>query len=282
VPNLVPGPTPVPVPVPVPMPTLSVVIPCRDDVGPLARCLAALARQDTPALEVIVVDNASRDASAAVARRFGARVVSEPQVGIAGAAATGYDAARGEVLVRCDADSLPRPDWLGRIAAHFAADPGLCGLTGPGRFYGLPRPLAACAGLLYMRAYFVAMGAAVGQWPLFGSNMAMRATAWAEVRGGVRRADPHVHDDVELSFLFGGHRRIRYDGTLRVGISPRALRGAGNAARRLHRAFHTIGIHWRVAPPWLRWRHALAARRRSAATPPPPPHGGIRPPHAAG
>jgi glycosyltransferase involved in cell wall biosynthesis len=65
------------------MTSISVVIPCRNDAEMLAACLDALAGQTRAADEIVVVDNASTDDSAAVARAAGARVVPEPRVGIA-------------------------------------------------------------------------------------------------------------------------------------------------------------------------------------------------------
>lgn len=96
-------------------PRVSVVIPVRDDAGHLDRCLRALAVQTSPPWEVVVVDNGSTDDTPAVARAHGARVVPQPRVGIPVAAATGYDAARGEVIARLDADSVPPPDWVARV-----------------------------------------------------------------------------------------------------------------------------------------------------------------------
>lgn len=69
--------------------SVSVVIPVRDDAEELEKCLALLARQSVRPFEVVVVDNGSTDASAEVARRWGAVVVVEPRPGIPAAAATG-------------------------------------------------------------------------------------------------------------------------------------------------------------------------------------------------
>jgi glycosyltransferase involved in cell wall biosynthesis len=239
------------------LPTVSVVVPCLDDAGPLAVCLASLARQWQAPLEVIVVDNGCRDGSRAVAARFGARVVTEPVRGIPAAAAAGYDAARGGIIARCDADSVLPPDWIRRIAAQFAGDPGLAALTGPGSFYGLPGPLRPAASGLYMHGYFWAMGAALGHYPLFGSNLALRGSCWHSIRDRVHRADPEMHDDVCLSLHLGPAARIRYDRSLRVGISARALAGWRNLRRRFRRAFHTLAAHWPEEFPWRRWGRRL-------------------------
>ena len=98
-------------------PTVSVVIPVRDDAVPLAACLEALAAQTRPAEEIVVVDNASSDDSADIARAAGARVVFCGERGIPAAAAAGYDAATGEVILRLDADSLPAPGWIAHMTA---------------------------------------------------------------------------------------------------------------------------------------------------------------------
>ncbi len=58
---------------------VSVVIPCLDEEGPIAGVVREVLEQGVD--EVIVVDNGSRDATAARARAAGARVVSQPERG---------------------------------------------------------------------------------------------------------------------------------------------------------------------------------------------------------
>ena len=107
--------------------TVSVVIPVKDDARRLAVCLAAIRRQTVAPLEVVVVDNGSTDASAAVARAGGARVVREEHAGIPAASAAGYDAAIGDVIARLDADSIPPAEWVETIRGHLTERPDLQG-----------------------------------------------------------------------------------------------------------------------------------------------------------
>ncbi|MEE6273769.1 glycosyltransferase family 2 protein [Georgenia sp. MJ206] len=232
--------------------TLSVVIPVRDDAVALERCLRALGAQGHAPLEVVVVDNASTDGSAAVALRYGARVVPEPRVGIPAAAATGYDAARGDVIVRCDADSVPPSDWLWRIHRTFTAEPGLVALTGTGTFYDLPPLRSRVLTALYLGSFYAATHLALGHTPLWGSNMALRASCWWRVRDAVHRDDPELHDDIDLAFQLAPHDRARYDRTLSVGVSARSL-DLRAMPRRFRRAGRTLALNWRTAPPWERW-----------------------------
>jgi glycosyltransferase involved in cell wall biosynthesis len=243
-------------------PTLTVVIPVRNDAVALRRCLKALSWQALPADEVLVVDNGSTDDSAEVARRFGARVIAEPRPGILTASATGYDSARGDLIARLDADSLPHPRWVERVHESFAFHPGTSAVTGSAYFFDGPWALRGLAVIAYLDSYFLLMHAALGHVPLFGSNFAFRRSVWLEVRDEVHRFDPMVHDDIDLSFHIGPIRRIRYDRLLRLGISMRPLTHPGGIGLRFRRAFHTLTLHWPEQFPWLRWGRRIRAALR--------------------
>lgn len=248
--------------------SLTVVIPVKDDARHLERCLEALAQQVRLPDEVVVVDNASTDDSAAVARHAGAQVLHEPAPGIPAAASTGYDAVPGGVIVRCDADTVPPPDWLRRVHAAFERDPGLVALTGPGAFYDLPAARACLARTFYMGGYFWGMRAAIANVPLWGSNMALRVSAWEGVRDRVHRDDPLVHDDADLSFALGSTARVRFDRRLVVGVSGRTFESRASLRRRFRWAWRTLAVNWSVSPPWDRWAARLASGRRPRAARP--------------
>ncbi len=86
---------------------VSVVIPCLNEAENIELCVRT-AREvlDKEGLdgEVLVVDNASEDDSAALAAAAGARVVSEPRRGYGSAYLAGFAAARGRYIVMADAD----------------------------------------------------------------------------------------------------------------------------------------------------------------------------------
>lgn len=247
-------------------PSVSVVVPSRDDAPLLDRCLTALAAQTVPPVQVVVVDNASRDDTADVARRHGATCLHEATTGIWAAAATGYDAAVGDVIARCDADSVPPPDWIEHLAATFAADPGLAAVTGPGRFVGPSRLVRVLGDVLYMRAYRVLMGSALAHPPLFGSNLAMRRTVWEHVAHDVHRTRQDLHDDVDLSYHVGDVGTIRHDPTLVVGISARPLRDWRGLWGRVRRGLRTIDVHRPDDAPSRRHLRRWRATRPGRAT----------------
>jgi glycosyltransferase involved in cell wall biosynthesis len=88
-------------------PLVSVVIPCLNEAENIELCvrtaLEVLASSGIDG-EVLVVDNASEDDSAALAAAAGARVVHEPRRGYGSAYLAGFAAARGRYIVMADAD----------------------------------------------------------------------------------------------------------------------------------------------------------------------------------
>lgn len=243
------------------MPRVSVVIPVRDDAALLARCLRALAAQQRPADEIIVVDNDSSDASAAVARAAGARVVTCTTPGVAAASAAGYDAATGDLILRLDADCVPGTSWVADLEEALGADPRCAAVTGSAHFVDGPRWLRRPLAAVYLGAYFATATSALAHPPVFGSNLGMRASAWRRVSEEVHREDGQVHDDFDLAFHLGREHRIRRVRHTRMGMSMRPFRSIRSLSTRFRRGMHTVIVHWPHEAPPVRWRRRLRATR---------------------
>ncbi|BDV31229.1 glycosyltransferase family 2 protein [Microbacterium terricola] len=227
------------------MPALSVVIPSYNDAAMLRSCLDALAVQTRAVDEIVVVDNGSTDATAAVARAAGARVVTESIRGVLPATAAGFDAARGDLLARLDADSVPPPDWAARVVAAFEDDRGLDALSGPGAFYGGSPLTHWVAEHLYIGAYRVVVGGIMGHPVLYGSNLALRADTWRDVRTRVHRTMADVHDDFDICMNLEPGTNIRFDMDLVVGVSARPFATFAGFGRRVRVGLSTLALNAR-------------------------------------
>ena len=100
---------------------VSVVIPCRNENARIAALLDAIRSQETAVLEVVIVDTGSTDGTVAIVGRYQQhhtdlrlRCLSHPNAGIAEAMNRGIETAHGEVIVRLDGHSRPRPDYVKR------------------------------------------------------------------------------------------------------------------------------------------------------------------------
>jgi chlorobactene glucosyltransferase len=111
--------------------TVSVIIPARDEAGRIGPGIAALLRQQRPPLEVLVIDDHSRDATVQVVHTAAGgdplvRVVAGQPLphgwlGKSWACQQGARLARGEWLVFLDADVVVEPAFCGSIIAHALA-----------------------------------------------------------------------------------------------------------------------------------------------------------------
>lgn len=200
-------------------PRFSVVVPAHDEAADLGAALDALLAQDVDAsYEVLVVDNASTDATAEVARSRGVRVVPEPRLGVCQARQTGVEAARGEVVASTDADSVVPRDWLSRIDATLRADPRLVAVAGPCRYADPPWWAA-----VFPPAFFVVVDhlhAGTGRLLyLTATNVAFRREGFPgyDVRltqGG---------DEVDLRRRLQAWGPVAWDGRLVVDTSSRRM-----------------------------------------------------------
>jgi glycosyltransferase involved in cell wall biosynthesis len=134
--------------------SISFIIPAYNEERLLGRTLSAIeqaARAVGERFEVIVVDDASTDRTAAIAAAHGARVESVNARQIAATRNAGARAAAGEVFLFVDADTIVTESAVRAATAAMRAGAvgGGCAFRFDGRvpFYG--RILAAAAGPLY-------------------------------------------------------------------------------------------------------------------------------------
>ncbi len=158
----------------------SIIVPAYNEERWLPGTLQAIAaaRRDLPGEgEVIVVDNNSTDATAAIAAVAGARVVYEPVNQIARARNAGAAAATGRILVFVDADTQINEELLTEAVARLeqgracAVGASICFDRSVGRVLGVVLGFFNWAGRRYglLAGSFVAVGReafeAVGGFP---------------------------------------------------------------------------------------------------------------------
>ncbi|CAO5164941.1 mycofactocin glycosyltransferase [Frankia sp. AiPs1] len=221
---------------------ITAVVPVRDGEGRIGPLVAALRGE---CAEVIVVDDGSRDETAAQAEAAGARVLRHDRSRGPGAArTTGSRAAGTDLIAFCDADVHPVPGWLDRLAVHLA-DPAVVAVAPrvsspvpPGRPAGLRHRYEADRSPLDLGA----RGAAVHP----GSRVSYVPTAALLIRRDHVDFDPALRhgEDVDLVWrlLAAGHC-VRYEPAAVVRHEPRASWSAwarqrhdyGSSAARLAR-----------------------------------------------
>jgi glycosyltransferase involved in cell wall biosynthesis len=107
-------------------PLVSTIIPAYNAAGWVADAIRSVLDQDVPQ-EIIVIDDGSTDATAAVAAAFcgPVRVVSQPNAGVSAARNKGLAMATGEFIAFLDSDDVWLPGKLKKQLALFDLHPPL-------------------------------------------------------------------------------------------------------------------------------------------------------------
>jgi glycosyltransferase involved in cell wall biosynthesis len=190
----------------------SVIVCAYNEERLLPGCLHSLLQQSFPPYEIIVINNASTDRTAAVATIPGVRVVDEPRKGLVVARETGRRMSIGDVLVYVDADCRAPRDWLERLAQEFVGENPPAAVTGPYRFYDwdlFGRILIrmydySVAPLTHVLAQYVFGIGAV----LYGGNFAVRRDS-LEAIGGFDTSIEFHGEDTNLARRISKAGRVR-------------------------------------------------------------------------
>lgn len=115
------------------MPIASVLVPMRNAEPYVAAALSSILAETAIEIEVVVVDDGSGDGSRARVRAAEdgrIRLIDGPGRGIAACLNAGLEAARGELVLRCDADDLYPPGRIRRQVEWLARHPGYAAVCG--------------------------------------------------------------------------------------------------------------------------------------------------------
>jgi glycosyltransferase involved in cell wall biosynthesis len=111
---------------PRPAPVISIVTPSFNHAGFLERTMRSVLDQNYPALEYIVQDGGSTDATPAILERYRDRLAScesRPDGGQANAINLGFRHAAGEIMAYLNSDDLLLPGALAYVARYFRRHP---------------------------------------------------------------------------------------------------------------------------------------------------------------
>lgn len=231
-------------------PSISVVTAAYNEEKYLPNLLESLQKQTRKPDEIIVIDNNSKDQTAAIAKRYGARVVSEKTPGYVHALNRGLSEAKGDILAVTDADTVVPAQWLETIEKEFA-DPKTVAVTGPLEYKStsaftqiLPRLYTA-----FLYAHFL-----LGKPHMTGTSMALRKKTLQKA-GGMNTLY-EIGADVEVGLRLKKYGKVRLVRKLSVLASHR--RWEKNAGKSFSKYAHAyVATVWLKKPP----RSALSVVR---------------------
>jgi len=193
-------------------PLVSVVMPVYNSEKYLAEAIESILAQTFNDFELIIVDDASEDSSAAISRSYADRdrriqcLQLERNMGAASARNAGLDAARGDFIAAMDADDVCLPERFRKQLDFLQAHPEigvvgcslqLFGETAPSHTFYL-YPEEHC---LIIFRILCTMGSGLG-----GASTMMRRDVLNAVGG--YRANMRNRDDIDLWLRLARHTRF--------------------------------------------------------------------------
>ena len=231
----------------------SVVICTHNRAAMVGRAVeAALTEARATEAEVLVVDNASTDATAAVLAAYedsALRVVREPRLGLSAARNRALAEARGDVVAFLDDDALPRPSWLAALLAPYASGEVACvggriRLAFPGPAPGwLPAELYPAFGAFDLGDEPRRLQYRPGDEYPYGGNISFRKSAAVagggfSTRVGLRGKVQLQHEETDLCYRLdqaGGHVRYAPAAVVDHAVLPERLTAGWLLTRHRHR-----------------------------------------------
>jgi GT2 family glycosyltransferase len=202
-----------PFPDDLPWPCISVVVCSYNGQRTIRDCLEGLLKLKYPNFEVIVVNDGSTDATAAIASEYPVRLISTDRRGLSNARNLGIETAAGAIVAYIDDDAYPDAHWLTYLAATFMSTDH-AGVGGPNITPPGDGSIADCVANTPGGPVHILLSDQEAEH-IPGCNMAFRK-ADLEVIGGFDPQYRVAGDDVDICW------RLQEQGWT-LGFSPAAL-----------------------------------------------------------
>jgi glycosyltransferase involved in cell wall biosynthesis len=226
---------------------VSIVIPAYNEEKYLPKTLESLRDQAHPDFdyEIIVVDARSTDKTVEVAKKYGVRVLETEKKTPAFARQKGVEAARGEIIVCIDADTLAPKDYLINVVSEFKKDPRLVGLTGVIEGYGgkpWDRLAYKLACNLFVKSSFL-----LDKPGFQGQSFAFKKSAFLKIGGF--KTELYTGEDFDLGYRMAKIGEVRFLPQV-VGISSVRRMKKGNLIKSISRGlFSYLRLFWHLPLP---------------------------------
>lgn len=200
---------------------VSVVIPVYNEEKYIKNCLDSLIKQVEKPDEIIVVDNNSTDKTIEIVKKYKSiKIIKETTQGMTPARNAGFNQAKYEIIIKCDADSTLSSDWIKNIRNDFSHDSTIVAVSMPIKLNDVG--LIGQSTIPFYIYMFIPM-LMTGFYYLIGPGYAIKRKVWNKIKNEICLDDKEVHEDIDISFHLKKHGKIFHDRKNAVSSSARRI-----------------------------------------------------------
>lgn len=211
-------------------PKVSVVIPAHNEEKFIANCIYSIKNQNTSyKYDIYVIDNASIDKTARIARNLGAKVITEPVKGLSHARQEGLENIEADIIIYVDADTLLPEHWIEKVISYLERNPDVVAVSSNYRYYDGDISFKFLMSLeqLILSSVLLYMLRMTNQPdPLVGTAFAVRTSA-LHATGGFNHKFPFYGEDVALAFQLITKGKVHFLKKLFIKTSARRFKRLG-------------------------------------------------------
>lgn len=200
---------------------ISLIIPAYNEEKYIGNCLKSIQKNGKNFFEVIVIDNASTDNTAEIAKSFPfVKVIYESRKGPLWARQKGFEESKGEYLAFIDSDCLIPELWFEKIIKEFNKNTKIVAISGPCRYYDLGLAPRLTAGLIWWITSIPAY-LSVG-YLLLSGNFVVKKDALNKI-GGFNTSIPFFGDDTDTARRLSSQGKVKFKINFFINTSGRRL-----------------------------------------------------------
>lgn len=202
--------------------TLSVIIPVYNEEKYIDNCLKSLFNQTEKPDEIIVIDNNCNDKTIEIVQKYkNINIIQEKKQGIIPARNKGFNIAKGDILVKIDADSILPKNFIKKIKKNFIKKKDILGIATYIKFYDLPLLKET---VLYYDLYLSFSKIILGHYIFAGPAYALLKKGWKKIKNEICLNDKKVHEDIDLAIHLAKYGKIYFDKSIIVLSSGRRIK----------------------------------------------------------
>jgi glycosyltransferase involved in cell wall biosynthesis len=206
---------------------LAFVIPAYNEEALIGTCIESVLaeiKRSGADVEVVVVNNASKDRTGEIARSYpGVTVVDELQKGLVHARHAGFVNSTAELVANIDADTKVPEGWISTVLEEFSKKPELVALSGPYIYYDLSLWNRVLVRLFYYLSYVLY---SINRAMIQGGNFVIRRSAWIKA-GGYDLSIAFYGEDTDIAVRMAKIGPVKWTFKLPMFTSGRRLEKEG-------------------------------------------------------